>query len=35
MVRIRLIANMMSCVDQRMEGKRSKPYQQKNCCKIK
>jgi len=34
MVRVILIANMMGCVDQRMEGKRSKPYQQKDCCKL-
>jgi len=34
MVCVILIANMMGCVDQRMEGKRSKPYQQKDCCEL-
>ena len=35
MVRVILIADMMGRMDQRMEGKRSKPYQQKHCCKLK
>jgi hypothetical protein len=34
MVRVILIANMMGCVDQRMEGKRSKSYQQKDRCEL-
>ncbi len=34
MVRVILIANMMGRMDQRMEGKRRKPYQQKDCCKL-
>jgi hypothetical protein len=32
MVGVIFIADMMSCVDQRVGGKRSKPYQQKDCC---
>lgn len=34
MVRVILIADMVGGVNQGMEGKRSKPYQQKDCCKL-
>lgn len=34
MVGVILIADMMGRMDQRMGGKRSKPYQQKDCRKL-
>jgi hypothetical protein len=34
MVRIILVTNMMGYVNQRMEGKRGKSHQQKNCRKL-
>lgn len=30
MIRVILIANIVGCMDQRMESERDKPYQQKN-----